>query len=624
MFSFLTSHPVQRPLLALKTRLLSATALPSTNFNKLLKTISNESTLREQDKPSFRDYWQNVAENFPHTKTLYSEANPETFAQFIKNNKEESSTVRGFYRREVIFNKESLPKIQSLVGQHISNDALTFCIRDSFSTKDTLIAADIFLLYHELYKTEPLRHDLASEILSAIAFHNPKHDHLHLLKYLQIMKLFQNRGEVLKLTTFQTSALCNKALTLETAPILTKQVLNELLHRSLCSDTITRAKSITAAYDLIHIDFKSRNASGVFSTWINISDYYSSLSDHDPRILYMVMKSCLNNKVYKQACKDMLSRLSPQFYSNDALVLPTIIDYVTKRGDLTLAKSVMDNVNDHILPHNTQNVLFSKRFLSSVLKMHLNFNDTEGVDRVLKQIHDTFGSYSQENFQAITSHMLKVKSLDNIVKAVNMVSTIPQKRALLAYGSIIDALVEWQIASNGTFDKKSMPLIDELLIKAHKQDPGHKSTLWTILASLYIKKLVHYKNFRKPKNSDIDTTNLDLAKLIFLKSDGCASLCDYNPFNHSSPQDIVLRLTNKNKIIILKNIAINAVKGHRKDIFLWCCAELYHMGVSKKELMLDWHMIFSYYFRSMNDTNKKKLEKDFATDGLGFISNALK
>lgn len=607
-----------------RTRPISTLPLPSANFNQLLQTISSEDRLAQQDKPAFKKYWEIVSENFPNARTLFKETDTDIFSQFVKNNRNHSSTVRAFYRREAIFNRDTLPTIQSLVGNKVYDDVLTFCIQDSISTRDIVIAADLFLLYYKLYHHEPIRHDILAEIISAIAFQHPKHDRLHLIKFLQLVKMVKSKKQQLKLDTTQTSALCDKALSLDNVPSLTKQVLLEVMSNSDNSCSIPKNTDLIAAYKLIHTDYTSRNAAGVYSTWINISNYYSSIADHDPRILYMVMRSCLNNKNYKAACKDIISRLSPNIYCNDPLILPTIIDYITKNADLSLAEDIMNNVNEHIKPNNTQNGLLSKRFLSSLLKMHLKFNDSKGVDCVLKQIHDTFGAYSQENYQAIVSHLLKTKTLDNIVKAVNIVSTIPPKQALLAYSSIINAIVEWQIASNGRFDKKSMPLIEELLVKAHKQDISHTSALWSIIASLYIKRLVHHKNFRKYKSANTDTTNLDLAKLIFLKSDKYNRICDYNPFAHSSPQNIILKLNNKNRIIILKNIALNAIKGHRKDIFLWCCAEIYHSGVTTEELLLDWHKTFNYKFRSMRPTSQKDMENELTNNGLKFLNNALK
>ncbi|GAV48474.1 hypothetical protein ZYGR_0I07710 [Zygosaccharomyces rouxii] len=606
-----------------KTRLLSTKTLPSSYFNHISKIISENKPLTEQDKPIFKDYWEHASNQFPNSTTILQDTELQNFNRFIKNNKKNSSTIRGFYRREILLNKENLPLLQSIASN--LEDPLAFCIKDSLSTKDVAIAADLFILYYRLYPNEPLNHDLASDIISAMSFQNPRHDQLHLTKFLLLIRLFKKHNEQLQLTTGQASNISNKALSMKGSPALTKHILMEVMYNSNNSNMTSRSESITTAYHIIETDFKSRNAAGVFFAWKKIENRYESLADHDPRILYMVLKICMNNKIYKHVCKDIISRLPPEYYSNNSLILPTIITYIVRAGNLQQAQELMDNVNNNILPENVRNVFQTRSCLSSLLKMHLKFNDSQGVDRVLKQIHEVFGEHSQEDFQAIVAHILKNKTSDNIVKAVNLVSKIPETKALLAYGTIINTIVDWQIASNGRFDKKSTHIINDLLTKAHQVDPKQKSTLWSILASLYIKRLVHYKNFKKSYDSERETLNLDLAKLIFLKScSNSGQTCTINPFVHSSPQNIVLKITNKNKIILLRNIALGAIKGCRKDIFLWCCTELFHGGVPIKELILDWHAMFDHRFRSIESLEDIKLKDKLSIADFPLIKNALK
>lgn len=131
-----------------RTRLVSTGTLPSANFNQLLQTISSEDRLAQKDKPAFKQYWETVSQNFPNARTLFKETDSDTFSQFVKNNKNDSSTVRGFYRREAIFNRGTLPTIQPLAGDKVYDDALTFCIQDSISTKDIepfLLVVEILL-----------------------------------------------------------------------------------------------------------------------------------------------------------------------------------------------------------------------------------------------------------------------------------------------------------------------------------------------------------------------------------------------------------------------------------------------------------------------------------------------
>lgn len=568
-------------------------------------------------------YSENAAQDFPHSNTLLSHIEIKRFKQFIQDNKKHSSTVRSFYRREIILNKNN-PNLLHPFTNGVS-DPLDFCIKDSLSTRDVLISADLFLLNYKLYPNEPLNHLLASEIVSALTFQDPRYDHLHLIKLLGLIKLFKQKNESLQLTSTQLNTITNKALSLNHYPSLKKKILIETMNDPIDTTFISRNHWIKTAYHLIHNDYKLRNAAGVYLTWCKIADYYNSLQEHDIKILNMVLKTFMNNKTYKNACKDIISKLSPQHYSNDALILPTIIAYFTKAGNLVQAQTLMDNVNTNIKPENTRNVLHSRRCLSSLLKMHLQFNDSEGVDRVLKLIHEIHGGHSPEDFQSIVAHLLKSKTLDNIAKAVNLVSQIPKTKALLAYGSIINTIVDWQIASNGRFDKKSMKLLNDILANAHQADPDYGSTLWSILASLYIKKLVHYKNFKKNRDSNRDTTNLDLAKLIFLKSTSkTAKLPTINPFSYSSPPEIILKITDTNKIIILRNIALSAIKGYRKDIFLWCCTELYHKGVPVEELILDWHAMFDYRLRSPDSDKLNEMREKVSNKSSSFIKTKLK
>lgn len=618
-----TNFAIKNCLSVTKKRLLSTQIRPSSYPNVVSKIISENRPLNQSDKPIFKQYWEQVSKQCPNSKTILPYIELQSFIRFIKENETASSTIRSFYRREIILNKENLPLLQSFLSD--ITDPLGFCIEDSLRTNDVIIAADLFLLYYRLYPTEPLRKNLVSNIISALSFQYPRYDRLHLMKLLELIKLFKRYDQKLELTTSQASNISNKALSLKNSPTLVKRILTEVMQNSKGSNMIPRGEPIIAAYCLIENDYKARNAAGVLFTWQKISAEYTDITDHDPMILYMVLKTCMNNKIYRYVCRDIISRLPPQYYSNNSLILPTIMAFIVKTGNLQDAQNFMNNVNNNITPENIRSIFHSRSCLSSLLKMHLKFNDSTGVDRVLKQIHEIFGQHSQEDFQAIVAHILKHKTLDNIVKAVNLVSQVPQNSALLAYGTIINTIVDWQIASNGQFEQKSMHIINDLLVKAHQVDPMHKSTLWTILASLYIKKLVHYKNFQKSNVSKKETINLDLAKLIFLKS--CSNfkqICTINPFNHSSPQNIILRISNKNKIVLLRNIASGAIKGCRKDIFLWCCAELYNTGVAVKELIIDWHAMFDHRFRSNNSLRDVKLKDQFSISKLPHIKNALK
>lgn len=611
--------------------------------NDIIRVLQRNKLIRNEDKPLFRHYWDflsNNQANFP--ETVLGSMPLDSIIQFVQANKQNSSTVRGLYRRELIFNwdkntdkvNELIEKLQISEGPiNSKQDVLALCINDSLETRDVIIAAEIYILYYTLNTIEPLNDDLCRKIVTALAFEHPRYDHIHLMKYLNLHDLYDTRNERIPLTQTQIVSLCNKAIALEYSPILTKQTLNRLMDIELTSSEGSRSNKIIAAYHLIEKDCHINNVAGVYFTWTAIQNYYTSIARHDPRIIHKIIKLFTRHKAYRTACKEIISNLPPEYYSNNPLILPTIIDYATKVGNLSLAKELMVNVNKHLLPQNTQIVLFSKRCLSSFLRMHLKFKDSKGVDRVLKQIQDSFGKHSEENLLAIVAHLVEVKSSESLTKAVQLVEKIPLRKALSAYGSIINKIVEWQIASDERFDAKSMPILNKLMERAHRQDPLHKNRLWNIIASLFIKKIVHYRNFQRPNDKAthhlsskrFNTTNLDLAKLIYIKSNDrniTPSDTDINPFANTSPQHVLLKITEGNRLIILRNIALAAIKGQRKDIFLWCCSNLYQAGMPTKELLLDWNTMLNNEIRNAQFVEVKQMEEELSIQGLPFLRKA--
>lgn len=184
--------------------------------------------------------------------------------------------------------------------------------------------------------------------------------------------------------------------------------------------------------------------------------------------------------------------------------------------------------------------------------MHLKFNDSNGVDRVLKQITTNFRALSQENYQAIIIHLFKTQNLDHIAKAVKLLDTIPPGQAMLAYGSIINEVVDWKLASKVKFTDNLMALVNDLLTKAHDFDPDHRNSLWNVVSALYIKKLCHYKK-RDGKFVANAKEDIDLAKLLYInaakRSKTYWTKSNCNPFIASSPCECQLKVNNQNRLL---------------------------------------------------------------------------
>lgn len=112
-------------------------------------------------------------------------------------------------------------------------DTMRWCIDDAISTGDIVMAADLFLLYYRLFiDDKKLDEQYARKIVSALAYPNPLHDHVHLVKYLQLNSLSERiTGNGIKLTRFQLETLSDKALGLSNeAPQLCKAILSKLMN----------------------------------------------------------------------------------------------------------------------------------------------------------------------------------------------------------------------------------------------------------------------------------------------------------------------------------------------------------------------------------------------------------
>ncbi|EJS43192.1 cbp1p [Saccharomyces arboricola H-6] len=619
---------------------------------QILTLIGTKASLNDDEKLKIRKYWSDMAEHAKNRRkqkgslvgnSILPQVDIEDFGRFVNRTKGSSMTTRGLYRRECLYQcRENLNLVNRVVSQVSSTthhapltsglDTMHWCVDDAFTTGDIVMAADLFLLYYRLYPDgNNLDETYASKIVSALAYPNPLRDHVHIVKFLQMNLLFERKmGNGIRLDRFQLETLSNKALGLSgEAPQLCKAVVNKLMNIN-CTSTAElklRDDQVLLAYRSIDESYRKGNVASVYSTWNKIKEHYVSISAHDSRIIYKVFKICTHNRAYRSVCNKMVWQLTPEYYCNNPLILPAIIDFITKKNSLTMAKELMQNINRYTLPENHHIVWLNKKCLSSLLRMHLKFNDSNGVDRVLKQITTNFRTLSQENYQAILIHLFKTQNLDHIAKAIKLLDTIPPKQAILAYGSIINELIDWKLASKVKFTDNLMALINELLMKAHDFDPEHRNSLWNVVSSLYIKKLCHYKK-QNGKFVGNAGENIDLAKLLYLNASKKDKIhwtkSNSNPFIISTPCDVKLKVNNQNRFVILRNIALSALQMDKLDIFLWACAELYQNGMTVDELKLDWNIILKHQIRNSEFKTYKEIVQDIKKHGVSSIKRYLK
>lgn len=597
-----------------------------------------------------RQYWKETNVNrstrpVDPAQTLLNDTHAGSLVRCIAKHYKHSFVCRNLLRWEMLRNCHRIPLMNELVAltakaanaRHAQlatkEDVLRWCIADCVQRNDISVAVDLYVSFYSHSHEHTLDKELASSIVTALAFTDPRFDRLHLAKLLELYKLFSTHKDKLVITETQAVQICNKAISLLEEPILTKAVLNRVLDAS-ADDARVRSTRVAASYHLINEDYRRNNAAGVYYQWLRIKDSYTSVTKHDSRILFKVLRICTKHKAYRCVCRELVWKLPPQYYCNNALLLPCVMDYATRVKDLGLAERVMEDINTHADPKTYGSIVLSRRVLSTLLRMHLAFNDSEGVDRVLQQITRQHGHPSPGDYQAIVSHLVGTARTADLLKAVNMLDGIPMAQALPSVATVVNKIVDNQRGRPSEFNKASMKLLATLLDKAHRADPLHKHSLWGVVAAVYIKHLTHYRYVPWARVDETtvakvdrpaDTSRLDVAKLCYLNSRNVHwADTTPNPFVSSSPQDVRLKITSDNRPVVLRTIAMNAINVQRKDIFQWCCAELYAHGVPVEELVLDWNMMLKHQIRRSEFKNPQEVTEALELDGLDFISKALR
>ncbi|CCE62081.1 hypothetical protein TPHA_0B04100 [Tetrapisispora phaffii CBS 4417] len=612
----------------------------------LLSNIStifmNNNDLRSQEiKSAMQKYW-NLRDNQSYKIKDFSilkSIGMTQYIQFIGTWFHSSSILRMVFYRELIYHsKDSIDVCNHIVrsweqnidkNQHAGNkifktqfDVFNYCIDSSLGRKDIVIAYDLYILYYKLFPNEPLDERIAKTLVTTITYLNPRFDDIYLMKFLQLLNLYEERKIALKLNRYQISSLSNKTLANKDMILVNKIILEKLMKIDI-EDSPDQATTVndrlTIACNLIKYDYSIKNGAGVYRTWEEIRGMKVNINHIDSRIIYRVLEIASRNKKYRSLGVDIIKNLSPSVYCNDQLILPSIINFATRTKNLKLIEQIMKKINQKLHPDNFTLVLQSKRCLSTLLRMHLVFNDSDGVDNVLKQIKEIFKEPDEEHYQAIITHLVKENSKMGFQKALNLVYSVPVSKSLNSSSTIIDHLLQTSLFKNtGTMNNHVLNIISKLISRAHEADIHHNHSFWETIASIYIKNILKaYSLNTKKLTTDLDNLNqidmLGLAKLIYQNSSQMKKKnwddISFNPFASLSPTDIKLKITKKNREVILKNISLVASRYERFDICHWCSSELYIHGMTQEDLKLELNLTINKKFREKNLITTKNTKR---------------
>lgn len=595
-------------------------------------------------------YWSSIPSSplLKNNSSILSNIDYNKFILFTKQRWQYSPLIRSLFMRELIYNCDNIQLITNLLtllevklpDPEITTpfDVLKWCINESVHKKDIITAIDLYLLYYKINVDSIPQWDYANSLISALKYQHPKYDNIHLKRLIEIIRLLQKHNIPLLFSNYDILLLCNKALSPDVDQLVSKTLLDMLLgsqlnvgknlNQRLSQQEMSAVKKnqLKVGYSLIDKDYEIRNQTGIHLAWIRIKDILPSFSDHDSRILYKVFNSSCQNRAYRDVCVEMMEKMNPHSYCNDPLMIPTIVKYISITKSLEKARILMADMEKYTTTENKKMIWSSRRFLSSLLRMQLVYFDAESVDKIIKQITETYGSLSSTDFEVIVSHLLSRPSMANIKRTLQFVDSVPLDQRLSSYVALLNKLTESVFSRGPKMKPLVMPLINEILAKAHAQDPEHKNRIWTVVSALYIKSILFPITSRKRTTSNLDTSTLDLAKLLYCKTEESHTTNNtitVNPFTEPHSHNITLKITKNNRFVILRNIAHTSLKCSRQDIFRWACTQLYKEGMPVEELILLWNITFKHQFRKTNYRSKEEIKLALTKHGINAFDKLL-
>lgn len=179
---------------------------------QVLEIVQGAGPLADKNKAVFRKYWGHMgkheipSEGNTPDKSVAASVAPERLQEWVQRNKDISSTSRGFYRRELIYNignplvvgriLKAVKPLQDTTVPLGDAEIFYWCINDSIETGDHVMALDLYVLYYRMRPQMPLSVPLASKLLATVTFNDPRLNHISLQKYLRLSELFSDRKSV--------------------------------------------------------------------------------------------------------------------------------------------------------------------------------------------------------------------------------------------------------------------------------------------------------------------------------------------------------------------------------------------------------------------------------------------
>lgn len=171
---------------------------------------------------------------------------------------------------------------------------------------------------------------------------------------------------------------------------------------------------------LLHLHHESQNRAAYI--WNYVSKNYNQLqySMVDVNTLSSLILRLSKYKRTLRYAKVLAESVPDEAYAIDGLTEALLI-YCSRNEDMALSQKIYDKLS----------APFSLSVLSSFLRLHLSFGDSEGAEKIIKQITAQGGKLDQSDIICISEHLSRTYGTDKAIEFVlKSGGKVPREKAL--------------------------------------------------------------------------------------------------------------------------------------------------------------------------------------------------
>lgn len=524
------------------------------NLIEELYRLQSDKTLICQviDSQDFFDFLVNLKNNYPESHgllTLFLENNFSTAAFYIhtllQNPNFEISTllllddlVSLLLHGEIelvhsllIYMKRSKRKYNNLIDlneNEISPLSLSkILIEITCSIGKPLVAASFCLRFDELRLIDE---KMIDRVMSLLLIPHP----LQGTFYIKAISTLASKLQTVNITLSSEE----KAKIIEQSFVSSKFDIPTLVNDSLDLTSKIAGGDVPTPllFNILKLNLDANNTSRASTIAKTILERGTSINDYDYTVIGSAIRQFSKHRQYRNLAKALALIIPEDYYIVPGLT-EALLSYCARTMDEELAVAVYSKLE---MP-------LRRSVLTSLLHLHLAFDDNSGSEQILKEISRRNDALMPVEFSMIVQAMLRQN--DGLEKAAAICRKNPPHLARLSYADII----------NSALTKGDTKIANEFIDIA-------------------------YENLLE-NDSTFDTISVLIIKKILLTHGPVEARLQWLQWKSGSQKASKIRLPSpKHQIIALRSIFDKATADQNKSVVDWTFHELRHLGVHMSDI----------------------------------------